>query len=117
MKNLIAFTLAAFISAAPASAQQLRARQQAPQDDQSDRPKIHVDLYSVEITLVPEEHKLTGKADIQFKQLDRQNYAVFELDRRLRVVKATIGGMDARFRQFDVDSTVEIDLSGQQFNS
>ena len=118
MKNLIAFVLAALVSAGPSSAQQLRARQQqAPQDDQSDRPKIHVDMYSVEVTLVPEEHKLSGKADIQFKQLDRQNYAVFDLDRRLRVEKATVGGMDARFRQFDVDSTVEIDLSGQQFTN
>src|SRR5262249_54003555 len=110
--------LAALVSAGPSSAQQLRARQQqAPQDDQSDRPKIHVDMYSVEVTLVPEEHKLTGKADIQFKQLDRQNYAVFDLDRRLRVDKATVGGMDVRFKQFDVDSTVEIDISGQQFNN
>jgi aminopeptidase N len=87
------------------------------QDDQSDRPKIDVDSYSVDVTLVPEEHRLAGKADIRFKQLDRKTYAVFDLDRRLRVDKATIGGAEARFRQFDVDSTVEIDLANQQFNS
>src|SRR5262244_1882274 len=96
---------------------QSRTRQPAVQDDQSDRPKIDVEAYAVNISLVPEEHRLAGKADVRFKQLDRQNYAVFDLDRRLRVEKATINGAEARFRQFDVDSTVEIDLSGQQFTT
>src|SRR5512138_2810986 len=90
---------------------QSRNRQPVVQDDQSDRPKIDVESYAVNVTLVPEEHRLTGKADIRFKQLDRQSYAVFDLDRRLRVDKAAINGAEARFRQFDVDSTVEIDLS------
>jgi Peptidase family M1 domain/Tetratricopeptide repeat len=117
MKNLSVFLLAALFSVVPLSAQQLRGARQAPQDDQSDRPSIHVESYSVEVTLTPEDHRLAGKADIRFKQLDRKNYAVFDLDRRLRVDKATIGGAEARFRQFDVDSTVEIDLSSQQFNS
>src|SRR5437016_2810064 len=90
---------------------------QQTQDDQSDRPKIDVDSYSVDITLTPEEHRLAGKADIRFKQLDRKNYAVFDLDRRLRIDKATIGGAEARLKQFDVDSTVEIDLANQQFNN
>jgi hypothetical protein len=117
MKNLSTFLLAALLSVVPLSAQQLRGTRQAPQDDQSDRPSIHVDSYSVEVTLVPAEHRLAGKADIRFKQLDRKNYAVFDLDRRLRVDKASVGGAEARFRQFDVDSTVEIDLSNQQFNS
>ena len=97
---------------------QSRTRQPAAvQDDQSDRPKIDVEAYIVNVSLVPEEHRLIGKADIRFKQLDRQNYVVFDLDRRLRVDKATINGAEARFRQFDVDSTVEIDLSSQQFNN
>src|SRR5215510_1191836 len=96
---------------------QSRNRQAVIQDDQSDRPKIDVESYSVNITVVPEEHRLIGKADIRFKQLDRQNYAVFELDRRLRVEKATINGAEARFRQFDVESTVEIEISGQQFTT
>jgi len=61
---------------------QSRNRQAVVQDDQSDRPKIDVESYSINITLMPEEHRLSGKADIRFKQLDRQNYAVFELDRR-----------------------------------
>src|SRR5438128_9204931 len=120
MRNLFVSISLAAVLAAPLSgsaAQQLRGGQQASPDDQSDRPKIDVDSYSVDITLTPEEHRLAGKADIRFKQLDRKNYAVFDLDRRLRIDKATIGGAEARFRQFDVDSTVEIDLANQQFNS
>jgi len=96
---------------------QSRARQVSVPDDQSDRPKIDVESYTVDVTLTPEEHRLSGKADIRFKQLDRQSYAVFDLDRRLRVDKASINGSDARFRQFDVDSTLEIDLANQQFNN
>src|SRR5207302_10350 len=65
----------------------------------------------------PQEHRLAGKADIRFKQLDRKAYATFDLDRRLRVERASIGGAEVRFRQFDVDSTIEFDLSNQQFNS
>lgn len=118
MKKLIFCLAAALVSIVPASAQQLvRGAQQAPQDDLADRPKIHVDQYSVEVTLLPADHRLVGKADIQFKQLDRKNYAVFDLDRRLRVDKASVAGVEARIRQFDVDSTVEVDLSAQQFNS
>jgi aminopeptidase N len=95
---------------------QSRGRQLTIPDDLSDRPKVDIESYTVDITLVPEEHRLTGKADIPIKQLDRQTYAVFDLDRRLRVEKATVNGAETRFRQFDVDSTVEIDLSGQQFS-
>src|SRR2546425_11236348 len=118
MRNLfvslsLAAVLASPLSAAPA--QQSRAGQQANADDQSDRPKIDVESYSVDVALVPEEHRLAGKADIRFKQLDRKNYAVFDLDRRLRGEKATINGTDARVRQVKVDSTVEIGRSSQQF--
>ena len=114
MSKVFSFILSFSLACTPLLAQ--RNRQPAVQDDQSDRPKIDVESYSVDVTLMPEEHQLAGKADIRFKQLDRQNYAVFDLDRRLRVEKATINGAEARFRQFDVDSTVEIELSGQQFN-
>src|SRR6266850_4911575 len=116
MKRVFISLLALFL-AAPLSAQQSRPAQQPAQDDQSDRPKIDVESYTVDVTLLPQEHRLTGKADIKFKQLDRKSYATFDLDRRLRVDRASLGGAEVRFRQFDVDSTVEIDLSNQQFNS
>src|SRR5262245_25075358 len=106
----------ALLVASLSAAQSRIGGQQPPQDDQSDRTKIEVESYSVEVTLDPQEHGLTGKADIKFKQQDRKNYATFDLDRRLHVDRATVGGSDVRIRQFDVDSTVEIDLSNQQFN-
>src|SRR5262249_36841015 len=102
MIRIISLLIVAALLSTPLLAQS-RARQPAAQDDQSDRPKIDVESYSVEIALMPEEHSLSGKADVRFKQLDRQNYAVFDLDRRLRVEKVTINGAEARFRQFDVD--------------
>jgi aminopeptidase N len=114
MNKLFSLLLCLLLASSTLAGQ--RGRQVTVQDDQSDRPKIDVDSYSVDITLLPEEHQLAGKADIRFKQLDRQNYAVFDLDRRLRVDKATVNGTESRFRQFDVDSTVEIDLSSQQFS-
>jgi aminopeptidase N len=97
----------------PLAAQSARPGQQ---DALSDRPQIDVESYSVNVSLVPEEHRLTGEAEIRFKQLDRKNFVTFDLDRRLRVSDVHIGSAETRFRQFDLDSTVELDLSGQQFN-
>src|SRR5205823_13778809 len=105
MRNPIFSLLLMALVVAPLPAAQ--SRQQQTQDDQSDRPKIDVESYSLDITLVPDQHSLTGKADIKFKQLDRKNYATFDLDRRLRIARASIGGSDVRYRQFDVDSTIE----------
>jgi aminopeptidase N len=100
------------VTSLPLAAQPSRLSENAP-----DRPKIDVLVYSIEATLLPEEHRLTGKVDIQFRQEDRQNYATFDLDRRLKVTAASIGGSAVRYRQFDLDSTVEVDLSGQEFTS
>jgi aminopeptidase N len=118
MRHTIFSLLLIALPVAPLAAaqSQRQVQQQQAQDDQSDRPKIDVESYSVDVTLVPEKHWLSGKADIKFKQLDRKNYATFDLDRRLRIDRATIGGVDVRYRQFDIDSTVEIDLSNQQFS-
>ena len=106
----VSVLLTLLLVAVPLVAQSSR---QAQED--SDRPQIDVASYSVDVTLVPEEHRLIGKADIQFKQLERKTLATFDLDRRLRVADVTVGGADARFRQYDLDSTVEVDLSGQPF--
>ena len=79
-----------------------------------ERPRIDVESYQVHGVLDPELQELTGTATIRFIQLDRQNYAVFDLDRRLRVRDVYLGEeepLPVRFRQFDVDSTLEVDLS------
>src|SRR5687768_6439632 len=111
MRNVVGLILVALAIASPALAQPAR---RAVVED-SDRPKIDVESYALELTFVPEEHRLDGIAEVRFGQLDRQNFATFDLDRRLRVSKVTIGGEEVRFRQFDLDSTVEVDLGGQQF--
>ena len=70
--------------------------------------------YTVDAILNPAEGELTGTAKIRFVQVDRQTYAVFELDRRLRVRDVYLGEeepLPVRFRQFDIDSTLEVDLS------
>ncbi len=85
--------------------------------DTDDRPKIDVEKYVVATTLIPEEHKLGGVAEIYFKQLERKDYVVFDLDRRLRVSNASIAGKPVSFRQFDLDSTVEFDMKDQQFTN
>src|SRR4026209_2688834 len=111
MKKFLTFLFLVPVLSAPLTAQPAR----LAKNDQTDRPKIDVQSYTVDITLVPEEHRLAGKADIRFKQLDRNSYATFDLDRRLRVSAATVGGQETRFRQFDLDSTVEVDLSNSRF--
>ena len=81
---------------------------------QSDRPTIDVESYSIEATIDPYERELRATATIRFIQLDRQSYAVFDLDRRLRVRDVFLGETEpipVRYRQFDIDSTVEIDLA------
>jgi aminopeptidase N len=115
MRHFLYSLLSLALLCAPAAAQQRR--QAPPANAPSDRPAIDVESYSVEISVEPENHRLIGKSEIRFKQLDRQNFAVFDLDRRLRVAFVNIGGTQVRFRQFDVDSTIEVDLSNQQFSS
>jgi hypothetical protein len=95
----------------------LAAQSSRPAQDADDRPKIDVASYAVDVALIPEERRLTGKAEIRFTQQDRRNFAVFDLDRRLRVTAVSVAGAEARFRQFDLDSTLDIDLSGVQFSS
>src|SRR5688572_13033019 len=113
MNKMLGSLLILALWAAPVAAQSGR----PVQNDQSDRPQMDVESYTVDVTLVPEENRLVGKAEIRLKQLDRQSFATFDLDRRLRVDNVTIGGEESRFRQFDLDSTVEVDLSGSRFGT
>ena len=107
--SIVALALASSVMAQPA-------RRVVPADD-SDRPKIDVETYKVDVTLVPAEHKLDGVAEVTFRQLDRQSFATFDLDRRLQVTKVSVGAEEIPYRQYDLDSTVEIDLGGQRFTA
>ena len=82
--------------------------------DGEDRPQIDIESYYIEATIDPFERELIASVEIRFVQLERQAYAVFDLDRRLRVRDVYLGEEEpipVRFRQFDIDSTIEVDLS------
>ena len=81
-----------------------------------DRPRIDVESYTVEITLLPAEHMLKGVADLKVRQLERSSFLTFDLDSRLRVGAVLLDGVEARFRQYDLDGTVEVSTSGGQIS-
>jgi aminopeptidase N len=107
-KTLVA-TLVLLIAAVPTLAQR-----RPVVVDTSDRPKIDVESYVIDVTLKPAEHQLTATVDVKYRQLERSPYVTFDLDSRLKVDKVTLDGMEARSRQYDLDSTVEISTTGQQ---
>jgi hypothetical protein len=114
MKKSLIIAVAALAIAAPAVAQRGQTVRLAPTDT-SDRPQIAVDAYMIDLTILPDEHAIRATADIQFRQLDRRNFATFELDKRLHVSNVTVAGEQVRFRQFDFDSTFEVDFGSQPF--
>lgn len=108
IEKMLVATLALLLAAAPAPAQ----RRPAPADT-SDRPKIDVESYVIDVTILPAEHQITATVDMKFRQLERAPYATFDLDSRLHLDRVTIDGVEARTRQYDLDSTIEISTTGQ----
>src|SRR5688572_11068545 len=111
IKSGFASILALVLAASTISAQ----RRPAPVDT-SDRPSIDVESYTLDITLMPAEHLLKGTAEVKFRQLERASYITFDIDNRLRIDKAMLDGAEARFRQYDTDSTVEISTANGQLS-
>ncbi len=108
MRNL-RIALVYFLLTLPGAAQVL-----VPASVDSDRPQIDVESYSIKATIDSFERELVASAEIRFIQQDRQAYAVFDLDRDMRVIDVYLGveePLPVRFRQFDIDSTLEVDLS------
>jgi aminopeptidase N len=111
MKNAFVSVGILLALAAPALAQpqsQLRANNNP--SAASLPSQIDVDSYKLDITVIPEERKIEGKADITLRQLERNAVATFDLDKHFKVTKLTIGDVSPRFRQFEYDSTLEVDL-------
>jgi len=73
-------------------------------------PVVDVENYKLDITILPEEGKIEGRADIVLRVLDRNAVATFDLDKHFKVTKLTVGNISPRYRQFDYDSTLEVDL-------
>jgi hypothetical protein len=108
MRNL-RIALVCFLFTLPGAAQVL-----VPTSVDSDRPLIDVESYSIKASIDPFERELVASAEIRFIQLDRQAYAVFDLDQNMRVIDVYLGEeepLPVRFRQFDIDSTLEVDLA------
>jgi len=88
-------------------------RRPAPADP-TERPRLDVESYTIDITLMPTEHMLKGTAEVKFRQLERTSFITFDLDNRLRVGKVMLDGTEARSRQYDLDNTVEISTATGQ---
>src|SRR5215207_7014642 len=105
-----------FVSAAVLlfAATLVAAQRRPPVADPTDRPKIDVESYNIDITMAPVEHLLKGTAEIKFRQLERTSYISFDIDSRLRIGKVMLDGAEARSRQYDIDGTVEISTANGQ---
>ena len=98
IKNGFASILALLIAASSVSAQRRPVAAET-----SDRPRVDVESYTIDITLLPAEHMLKGTAEMKLRQLERAPYLTFDLDNRLRIDKVILDGAEARFRQYDLD--------------
>ena len=82
MKNAFVSVVILLVLAAPALAQpqsQLRANNNP--SAASLPSQIDVDSYKLDITVIPDERKVEGKADITLRQLERNAVATFDLDK------------------------------------
>ena len=112
IRNSIASIVVLLTVATLASAQ----RRPAAAADPTERPRIDVESYSLDVTMIAKEHMLKGTAEVKFRQIERTSFVTFDLDNRLRVAKATMDGNEARFRQYDLDSTIEISTANGQLS-
>ena len=103
IKNGFASILALLIAASSVSEQRRPVAAET-----SDRPRVDVESYTIDITLMPAEHMLKGTAEVKLRQLERASNLTFDLDNRLRIDKVILDGAEARFRQYDLDVTVEV---------
>ena len=111
MKNALVSVVVLLAMAIPAMAQpqsQLRAGNNP--STASLPSQIDVDTYKLDITVDPEARKVEAKADIVLKVLERNAVSTFDLDKHFKVTKVTVGDVSPRYRQFEYDSTLEVDL-------
>lgn len=104
---LIVLTMS--MQAVPAMAQPRSSRPSAPAVV-APPPQIDVDSYTLDVTITPGERKVDVTADIQLRPLQQNATAIFDLDKHFRVSKVTAGGAGLRYRQFEYDATLEVDL-------
>jgi aminopeptidase N len=114
MKTSKAFFLLLLVSLLAAGS--AAAQRRPPVVDTSDRSKFDVESYAIELSLMPTEHMLRGAVDVKLRQLERASYLTFDLDNRLKVDKVLFDGVEARFRQYELDSTIEVSTAEGQLS-
>src|SRR5262245_20764921 len=111
MKNVLVLLVAVFALAIPAWAQQRTELRVNTPSAAAPPQNIDIDSYNLDIKFTPEEQKVDGSVDIVLRPLERNSVATLDLDRHFKVANVTAGGVGVRFRQFEYDSTFEVDLA------
>jgi tetratricopeptide (TPR) repeat protein len=78
----------------------------------AEKTRLRVDNYVIDVQLVPQSHRLVGRAKVTFTALDNLNAASFELHNDLRPSKVTDEeGNPCSVERFTQDSTVRVTLN------
>lgn len=77
----------------------------------AEKPRLRVDDYVIDATLVPSAHKLMARARVKFTALDELATATFQLHNALRLTKVTDeSGATLAAERVTQDSTVRVSL-------
>jgi tetratricopeptide (TPR) repeat protein len=78
----------------------------------AEKSRLRVDNYVIDVQLVPQSHRLVGRAKVTFTALDNLNVASFELHNDLRPSKVTDEeGKACSVERYTQDSTVRVSLN------
>ncbi|HSE49704.1 MAG TPA: M1 family aminopeptidase [Terriglobales bacterium] len=77
----------------------------------AEKARLEVTNYTIDVDLIPQTHRLTAKAKVEFTATDDINTAVFELHNAMRVSKVTdAAGKPLQPERVTQDSTVRVPL-------
>jgi len=77
----------------------------------AERARLQVENYTIDLDLMPQTHRMTAKAKVEFVATDDINTAVFELHNAMRVTKVTdAAGKPLPSERVTQDSTVRVPL-------
>jgi aminopeptidase N len=78
----------------------------------AEKTRVRVDDYQIDVELLPQTHKLTGRAVVKVTALEDLNVAVFQLNNALRITKLTDASNKALTPERNTqDSTVRFALN------
>jgi aminopeptidase N len=77
----------------------------------AEKARLEVTNYTIDVDLIPQTHRLTAKAKVEFTATDDINTAVFELHNAMRVTKVTdAAGKPLQPERVTQDSTIRVSL-------